>query len=212
MTTTGYENSPACRLIATDCCVCGRDLVDAVSVEAGIGPICREKYGYTEAQLEPDWAAYEIVTRDSTGALMPPFAGYSPPRALANVITHRIAANIAAQTVRRDILALSALGFATLSEKLAERVSGALILEIERRPPILTLKTPYNVLLVDALRGVRGRRWDPGLKVNIFPISSEPDVLRALRSVYPVETFVKTNGRVGTLAPAQGVLPLRVVR
>jgi gamma-glutamylaminecyclotransferase len=46
----GYENAPATRLLATSCACCGRALLDAISVEAGIGPDCREKYGYGEAQ------------------------------------------------------------------------------------------------------------------------------------------------------------------
>lgn len=41
-----YENAPASSLLATNCLCCNRPLVDAASVEAGIGPICREKYGY----------------------------------------------------------------------------------------------------------------------------------------------------------------------
>jgi hypothetical protein len=203
MNTTGYENSPACRLIATHCCVCGRDLVDAVSVEAGIGPVCREKYGYNGAQLEPDWTAYYALVGNLDDTRV---TRHVPPSTLANIITHRIAANIAAPTVRRDILALSALGFSTLSEKLAERVSSALVLEIERRAPILILRTPYDVRLVDALRSVRGRRWDPGQKVNVFPLSSEGEVLRALRSVYPAEIFVKTDGRIGVLGTALAVV------
>ena len=206
MTTNGYENSPACRLIATDCCVCGRDLVDAVSVEAGIGPVCREKYGYTEAQLEPDWAAYEKL-------VMPqPSICITNPRTLANVITHRIAVSIAAPTVRRDILALAALGFATLSEKLAERVSGALVLEVTHRAPFLILKTPYNARLIDELRRVRGRQWDPKQKVNVFPLTSEADVLRVLRSVWFEDTFVLRDGRMTTLGAEMTRTALAVAR
>lgn len=42
----GYENSAACEIMATNCCACGKPLVDAKSVETGIGPVCRKKYGY----------------------------------------------------------------------------------------------------------------------------------------------------------------------
>ncbi len=41
----GYENAPATRLVATHCCICSRDLVDAKSVEMGIGPVCRGRVG-----------------------------------------------------------------------------------------------------------------------------------------------------------------------
>lgn len=32
------------QILATHCCVCGRDLRDAKSVELGIGPVCRRRY------------------------------------------------------------------------------------------------------------------------------------------------------------------------
>ena len=41
-----YENAPATRMLATHCAACGRPLVDATSVETGMGPVCRERYGY----------------------------------------------------------------------------------------------------------------------------------------------------------------------
>lgn len=43
-----YENAKATGLIATHCVCCGRPLLDAESVELGIGPVCREKHGYNE--------------------------------------------------------------------------------------------------------------------------------------------------------------------
>ena len=38
---SSYENAPATIMLATHCCCCGRPLVDAISVELGIGPECR---------------------------------------------------------------------------------------------------------------------------------------------------------------------------
>lgn len=41
-----YEDSLACHELATKCCCCSRPLVDAMSVESGIGPVCASKYGF----------------------------------------------------------------------------------------------------------------------------------------------------------------------
>lgn len=41
----GYENAPATKLLATHCICCGLPLLDALSVERSIGPICFEKHG-----------------------------------------------------------------------------------------------------------------------------------------------------------------------
>ena len=43
---SSYETAPATRMLATQCAVCARPLLDAVSVETGIGPHCRAKYGF----------------------------------------------------------------------------------------------------------------------------------------------------------------------
>lgn len=48
----GYETAPATEMLATHCCACGRALVDAVSVESGMGPDCREKYGRWPADVD----------------------------------------------------------------------------------------------------------------------------------------------------------------
>lgn len=39
-----YAQTKACILAATHCVCCGKPLLDAVSVELGVGPICRGKY------------------------------------------------------------------------------------------------------------------------------------------------------------------------
>ena len=52
---SGYESAPATSLVATNCACCGHPLLDAVSVEAGVGPECRKRYGYGEAQAPADW-------------------------------------------------------------------------------------------------------------------------------------------------------------
>ena len=59
-----YENAPATQLIATHCACCGRPLVDAASVERGVGPECARKYGYSEAhKADPD-RALRILLRE----------------------------------------------------------------------------------------------------------------------------------------------------
>jgi hypothetical protein len=42
MSDNGYVNAPATKMLATNCGICGRPLVDALSVQRGIGPECYE--------------------------------------------------------------------------------------------------------------------------------------------------------------------------
>ena len=39
-----YEELTTTKIVATHCCACNRPLLDAESVTAGMGPICRKKY------------------------------------------------------------------------------------------------------------------------------------------------------------------------
>lgn len=43
-----YLNAEATKLTATQCICCGRALADSVSVETGMGPHCRAKYGVAD--------------------------------------------------------------------------------------------------------------------------------------------------------------------
>ena len=58
-----HEKAKATRLLATHCCVCWRPLVDAKSVEMGIGPVCRKKYGH------PDILTTDEMRMRALGAL-----------------------------------------------------------------------------------------------------------------------------------------------
>lgn len=51
-TQSTYETAPATIMLATHCAACGRPLVDSVSVESGMGPECREKYGRWPAEID----------------------------------------------------------------------------------------------------------------------------------------------------------------
>ena len=92
-----YENAPATKMLATNCACCGRPLVDAKSVECGIGPDCREKYG---------------VDVDVTEAA----------REEANKIVFQLArGGLTREDARPLFDKLAALGFVVLAERVAKR-------------------------------------------------------------------------------------------
>ena len=98
----GYESSAACKIVATNCCACGKPLVDAKSVEVGMGPTCRKKYGW--------------------GVEVP-----DAVRALANKMVYRLACDVSQDTVTLESMEvadqLRDLGFA----KIADIFQGRLI-------------------------------------------------------------------------------------
>lgn len=87
---SGYENAPATQMLATHCAACGRPLVDAVSVESGMGPDCREKYGKWPAEV--DRATINKLVHDIA---LDQFCSPEQAKALHDLGATRIAARVA---------------------------------------------------------------------------------------------------------------------
>ena len=168
-----YETAPATVLLATRCACCSRPLCDAISVETGVGPECRRKHGFNDAQGEPDWTA-AMLALDGVIAV----AEVNPtmtPRESVNVLVHRIACRSTARVdgfVVALTAAIKALGFVTLANKIVEHGAGKVevhSVEDDR----LAVTTPYNQAFVAALKMARvGARWDGARKVWTVPADS----------------------------------------
>ena len=150
-----YENAPATRMLATHCAACGRALVDAKSVEVGMGPDCREKHGYNievseEAREQANKLVYLIASERSTG-------------------------HITLSTLEAAC-ALRLLGFSKLAGVIIERCADITITESEQpkagwTQPVLVVHAPYSEEATQAWRNIPGRRWDKDAKANVVPAS-----------------------------------------
>lgn len=181
-----YETAPATEMLATQCACCGRPLVDAISVETGIGPHCRAKHGYGESSGEPDWSvalSHLGAVPDGAGEVW----GVDAHRA-ANVIVHEIACRQNGERSRSLVCALSALGFSRLASRCAER-AGTVVHVIPEGNDLL-IKGPYSELFIEAVRRVPGRRWDPLAKANRVPATQRRALWTALVQGYPPETVI----------------------
>lgn len=139
---TSYQHAPATKMLATRCAVCSRKLLDAKSVELGIGPDCRKHYGF-------DLAGIPEETRKE-----------------ANAIVHKIALIQKGEEALELCKALHALGFDVLANRITQRLTKIhLLVEGEQ----LIVSTPYNGSFVDLARYIPGRTWDKTRKVSVFP-------------------------------------------
>lgn len=164
----GYENAPATKLVATHCAVCVRPLVDAKSVETGVGPECRKKYGFDhpcspEQRLEANRLVYQIAA--------------SQDDALSAERCDRL----------RD------LGFVKLAARIMERL--ATVVVSRDHDGRLTVQTPYDPAVVDAMRRIPGRKWDPERKINVFPASSNRELYAMLSRYYRGKIGVAPSGK-----------------
>jgi hypothetical protein len=161
-----YTQAPACGMIAAHCAVCSLPLVDAVSVETGLGPVCREKHGF---HIDVDEAT----------------------RKTANRLVHAIACCQDGPDVGVMCDRLRALGFEKLAAKILDRVA---TVKLTIEDTVLVLRSPYSEEAVDKLRKVPGRRWDGERKVNTFPMSSRQRLWEVLVSLYEGQVGIGSRG------------------
>lgn len=188
-----YETAPATQLVATDCACCGRPLVDAVSVETGIGPVCREKYGFLDEVTSSVEALAEAQT--ILGATLS-IEGLDA-RSAANKIVHFIAAHESdAHALARCQagVALVKIGFVRLAARLCERETERGAINVEAVGATLEVRTPFSERFNENIRSLRGVRWDAARKVRIVPHRSFVDRIalwRVLEKSFPAGTLVR---------------------
>ena len=153
----GYEDATSTKMLASHCAICGRPLRDALSVEAGIGPDCRDKWGYY-IDCMPE------------------------AREEANRLVHQIAVRQDGPEVGAACGRLQELGFVKLAARVLERVASVRIIE---EGSDLVVESAYSPEAVALLRKVPGRRWDGERKVNVFPAGARLALWAALRAAYP---------------------------
>lgn len=190
----GYENAPATALVATDCACCGRPLVDAVSVETGIGPVCRAKHGYSDAQAPADWAR----ARTAIGELAALLGDCSDAHRAANMIVHRIACEQGSPAVPSMIAAVYSLGFQTLALRIAGNLTAAIRVTRDSSG-LLAVKAPFSEAFNANVRRCRGQRWDGARKVRTVPASERTALWGALKASFPAGTIVAGENCVAVL-------------
>lgn len=193
----GYENAPATRMLATQCAVCRRPLVDAKSVELGIGPDCRRKYGFDENVSEQ-------------------------ARQEANKIVHGIACEGGGLKVAEGTVRLRELGFLKLAAIIMKR---ACPVRIEQANDLLLVWAPFSDLATNLFRGISGRKWHgkdcqeqaqlrgrtcsccAGLepkerKFNSFPVAQKEPLFKALVRAYNGQVAMGPKGafKIGAVA------------
>lgn len=161
-----YENAPATKMLSANCAVCGRPLVDAISVEMGIGPECRKEYdGGITAAVQSE----------------------------ANKIVHGAALAAGLGRINEVLAAadkVEALGLAVLANKMRRRFKSAeRLAEIEIEGPFdgtYRVVTPYrrkeSARFVAAWRAVPGRRWVNG--ANLIPAGSKNALWALLKEFF----------------------------
>jgi len=188
-----YQNAPATRMLASHCAVCGNPLVDARSVETGIGPVCRRRHGYGSAQADPDLVEAKRALAEAERLGAPGIeVGEDPdPRQLANRAVYHIAAQPEARYVASLVEAISVLGFRKLAGVIACRRLGAIT--VEQSGDVLTVKAPFNQCFNERVRSLPGQHFDRKARVRKIPIRHRRALWSVLRECFAAGTLVVGN-------------------
>jgi hypothetical protein len=198
-----YELAPSTALVATDCALCGHPLRDAVSVEIGVGPICRKKYGYTEAQAPANVMQARVEARAAFDGELPATLDEAlcacDARRAANILIHRAAVEQLSPRTRHLTAAISALGFTAVADRLVERIAGRDAVRITTEGDRLVVHAPFNYAFNDHARTIPGSHWNQDLRARIVPAAQKRALWAALRASFPEGTLV-VGTRVVVLA------------
>jgi len=214
MTTTqsNHEASPACELVATRCVCCGRKLTDAVSVELGIGPDCRQTYGYgfIAETLVIDWVAFwSAVHPMNIKALNDLEAEQSiDVKKIANVLVHHAATSYKGSR-GPFVVALRMLGFVKLANKIEKQAGKALrlanmgvvnapaipVLSVTREGDSYKVKAPYSPAFNQAVRANNCRAWfDGATKVWVVPVGARKGLWASIVTAFAGAKLVTATG------------------
>ena len=171
-----YENAPATRMLATHCVCYGQALVDATSVELGIGPECRkgDDGGIPDAvRMQANKLVFDAAVAADQGRV-------GEVLALAEKIRE--------------------LGLDELAGKVGRRFKGS----VQRRADITikvegdeyVVKTPFRRgdkdAFIAAWRAIPGRRYSN--KLNRVPMTQRAALWSLLKEFFPNKTGMGPKG------------------
>jgi hypothetical protein len=189
-----YELAPATLLVASRCYICNRPLRDALSVEAGIGPICREKHGYDAPDVPARLIAAGAAITVAVGGPLPEnlrgALAAGDARKVCNALVHHIAALPLAAENKYLMAAISACGYTKLAARLAERLDETNVVRVTVEGDHFVVESPFSEAFNAAIRAIWGSRWDRERKVRTVPLARKAELWTAVQKGFPEGTLV----------------------
>lgn len=175
-------SAPGAADIPSHCVFCGRQLLDAASIETGYGPICANKYVLphkSEFESEPDRATIasvlELAPERLREALASETASGTAGR-ITNVAVYQASLAISYPDQQKNLVIAAcqrialACGFDRVSDRLCELyLRKRSIRMVRQKDGRIALCTPYSAGFVNAVRNIQGRTFDSASKCWVIP-------------------------------------------
>lgn len=171
-----YENAASTKMLASHCAFCARPLRDAQSVESGVGPICRRRYMVADRVDEQ-------------------------ARKEGNKLIHTIAKHQNGPGVEKALERLSELGFTNVVKRIRKRIKKHSVQKVELfyRSGRLHLRVPFMGrdrfrLYLNAVKAIKGRRFDKQEKTWTFPPEQRASVWGVLQRFFSGQSAIGPKG------------------
>lgn len=170
-----YLESPVVPVVATRCACCNQPLVDSVSVELGIGPVCRRKYGMTKPETDPDWDTFLVhldMLQEAGYTMTADAVSYLQNRntqMVINALAYWAAVHAGEKEAALAAQAIHALGYHRFAAKIAENAGQAPVygrISEGGEGDYVLVFTPFCRAAVADWRAIPSRRWDAKEKAN----------------------------------------------
>lgn len=172
--------------------------MDALSVETGIGPICRSKHGFNKPDSEPSWDEAMVALGKVVESVLDSDKGAAAwanrdARKVCNVLVYSIAADRNDALNENRIRAIFALGYRKLAAKLAMVLGGVSVTSDNGNADYLVLKAPYTDYW-RPMAAIQGQYWDRKRKLRVVPAVHKAQLWAALVAMYPGKLCVGEKG------------------
>lgn len=185
-----YLNSPSIEIVATKCFLCNRPLLDANSVESGIGPICKKKIGYFDENSQDDYKYENIGISEIDNAVLEKLSINDCRGAVNSLINFCSRCIKDKELIIKIVKQIDNLGYKELSKKIFYYICDIII---EQDNDLLYISYPKDRRM-DWVINKNNGKWDSKLEKYIINKNNKKRIWGAFKKFFPGSFCIGPKG------------------
>lgn len=205
MKTTYMAQSVSIHGVCSNCAHCGLSLTDAMSIETGLGPICRKKSNYNGGPDEEggdDTIALALLSQYPEVLLFLVSNCGKDKSALMKAMVRIASLNRNTQMHRDLTNSIEALGWKRLAAHLRKPFAGIVIAKLGECYSLKILKKYYNYEFWGIMRQFVDYRFNRADRCAVFAMEEKAKVWHALKLCYPNFIMKTPDGYASVPGPS----------